>query len=152
MKPSQARRALLAQLHDATFCRLAPSAVDGVGVFAVRDIPKGTMPFASPFRRQYPIVELTKSEIDALPPSSRALVDAFFLPDTANGAVAAVDPAVVDISFYVNDAQCTERANVRWIACQDGCGFDDIVATRDIACGQELLIHYAQADASDTIE
>lgn len=30
---------------DKVYCRLAPSKIDGVGVFAIRDIPKGTNPF-----------------------------------------------------------------------------------------------------------
>lgn len=30
---------------DKVYCRLAPSTVDGVGIFAIRDIPKGTNPF-----------------------------------------------------------------------------------------------------------
>lgn len=39
-------------LNDVVFCKLAPSPIHGVGVFAIRDIPKGTELAGG--RRDYP--------------------------------------------------------------------------------------------------
>jgi len=34
---------------EKVYCRLAPSSVHGVGIFAIKDIPKGINPFADSY-------------------------------------------------------------------------------------------------------
>ncbi len=60
------------ELNDSTFCRLAPSPIHGIGVFAIRDIPKGqelTDCYGS--LRHY---ILSKKEFDGLVPEVRELI------------------------------------------------------------------------------
>ena len=38
------------QLIDETYCKLAPSTIHGIGVFAIRDIPKGQKCYLAPRR------------------------------------------------------------------------------------------------------
>jgi hypothetical protein len=103
------KQALLEQLSQHTYCRLARSSIHGVGVVAVRDIPAGTHPFRSSFRRPFPIVDLTTDEVAQLPEHSRSLVRDFFLPDS-DGIFSVTDPSVMDISFFLNDGKTPRRA------------------------------------------
>ena len=45
-------RLLLRNLFEQTYCRLRPSPIHGVGVFAIRAIPTGVDPFEGCFRGQ----------------------------------------------------------------------------------------------------
>lgn len=58
-------------LNETVWATLRPSPIHGIGVFAIRDIPKGTevVP-ASDFR----LLTLTPGELDMLHPSVRALI------------------------------------------------------------------------------
>lgn len=141
----QKKRWLLDQLQNHTYCRLARSATHGVGVIAIRDIPIGTHPFRSPFRRPYTIVDLTADEVAQLPESSRKLVYDFFLPNSAASIYSIIDPSVIDISFFLNDSKSLEQSNICCCECTDGCGYDDFIATRDIKAGEELLLNYGNA-------
>lgn len=44
MDPIMKEKLCLRRL-DKVYCRLAPSKIDGVGIFAIKNIPKGTNPF-----------------------------------------------------------------------------------------------------------
>jgi len=62
------------------YCRLAPSAIHGIGVFAVRDIPRGKNPFNSLPKYSPPgYVRMTSAELDALPPKVSELIRALFV-------------------------------------------------------------------------
>lgn len=41
---------------EKVYCRLAPSPIHGIGVFAIKDIPKGTNPFSNSFMAQEAII------------------------------------------------------------------------------------------------
>src|SRR3989338_4757377 len=59
------KKQLLRDLREKTYCRLQPSSIHGIGVFAIRDIPKGTDPFQS--CKEARIVAITKAEKSKLP-------------------------------------------------------------------------------------
>jgi SET domain-containing protein len=43
---------LILKKLEKVYCKLAPSPIHGVGIFAIREIPKGTNPFADSFMAQ----------------------------------------------------------------------------------------------------
>ena len=75
------RAELLRRILADCFCRLQPSPLHGVGVFAIRDIPKGRDPFRTlPKYATTGSVRATEDELGALPPKLAALVRALFVP------------------------------------------------------------------------
>ncbi len=119
-----------------TYCRLRPSATQGVGVFAIRDIPKNTNPFKGIRQRWY---KFDFSQLKNLDKEVQKMVDDFyviekdktvFVPECAlNG---------MDISFFLNDSQ---RPNLKTI--DNGNTF---VALRKIKKSEELTVSYGTYD------
>ena len=71
------------------YCRLAPSAIHGIGVFAIRNIPRGRNPFNTLPKYARPgYVRITSSELDALPPKLREMISALFVPTDRGNVVA----------------------------------------------------------------
>src|SRR5437870_10035362 len=80
------KASLLEHLRMRTFVRLQPSAIHGVGVFAIRPIPKGTDPFqvcelpqhnrfGRPQGKRY--TWLSQADVTGLPPVVKKLVTDF---------------------------------------------------------------------------
>ena len=63
------------------YCRLQPSKIHGIGVFAVRDIPKGRNLFKTlPKYTNFGYVLITDDELDALSPRHSELIRSLFIP------------------------------------------------------------------------
>ena len=54
---------LIDHLEKDIYCRLAPSKVAGIGVFAIREIPQNINPFTHLFLGKEPVIKLTNDEI-----------------------------------------------------------------------------------------
>jgi uncharacterized protein len=130
MKRKSATRRILAE----TYCRLAPSPIHGVGVFAVRPIPKGVDPFRIGTRYPSGWIEIPRAELKRAPPGVRRLLASLFLPDD-DGAfrVPVLGANLVDIGSYLNHS---DRPNMRTA---DGYRF---VAKQRIRAGDELTVDY----------
>jgi SET domain-containing protein len=123
---------LLNELHHSTYAMIQPSPIHGIGVFAIRDIPKGTKNIFSKESGEW--IKVHRAEVDALPTHSKNLVethclfdeDFYFLPDYGFKKL--------DIVIFLNHA---DDPNI--ISVNDGVYFE---AIRDISCGEELLIDY----------
>jgi hypothetical protein len=63
------RTELLRHVLADCYCRLQPSLIHGIGVYAIRDIPKGKNPFEAlpTYGRRRGYVRITDEELDALP-------------------------------------------------------------------------------------
>jgi len=124
-----------------TYCRLKASKIEGVGVFAIKDIPKGKNPFPgikSGKWHKFEMKALKKLDKEVL-----KLVDDFFviekdqtvyIPETGlNG---------IDISFFVNNSK---NPNLKIV--EDGkteaLNFKTI---KPIKKGEELTVSYATYD------
>lgn len=144
---------MLKHLRENVYCRLAPSTVHGVGVFAVRDIPAGV----DPFRPLEPMPEqrfdLTDAQMqrNTVPAPVIGLVHEFFFRnDDRRRSYPVCDPNQFNISFYLNHGGAV-RANVafqerRTAAHNVERTYDPLVTTRMIKAGEELLLDY-YADA-----
>lgn len=123
-----------------TYCRLRPSATHGVGVFAIRDIPRGVKPFAGIFDQPWHRFNL--SELVGLDPVVKGLIDDFFVIEK-DGTVFIPRHGLngMDLSFFVNNAK---KPNLRVVYTK--AGVTEFVAARKIKKGEELLAAYADYD------
>jgi len=131
-----AKEAILDKLNK-TYCRLRPSTIEGVGVFAVKDIPKGINPFEG--IRQHRWHEFHVSEFKGLNPEILKMIDDFvviekdqtvYLPDCAlNG---------LDLSFFLNNSSTPNLVTID--------GGATFVALREIKKGEELSVAYETYD------
>jgi SET domain-containing protein len=123
---------LILQLTHKTFVKLQASPLHGIGVFAARDIPKGTKNiFSAPHNR---FTHLTYAEVVALPEHSRALIENFCLYDETGYFVPDEGFDTMDIALYLNHS---DEPNIRSV--DDGDYFEALI---DIPAGTELLVDY----------
>jgi len=71
-KDSLKEKLILKRLEQ-VYCRLAPSPIHGIGIFAIKDIPKGTNPFNNSFMAQEAIV-INKNKIKDFGPEILTLL------------------------------------------------------------------------------
>ena len=126
------KEALLKDLQQDTYVMIKPSPLHGIGVFAIRDIPKGTRDLFSQGVGEW--IKLTIAEVEALPKHSRDLVENHCLFDEDHYYVPDYGFKLVDLVVYLNHS---DTPNV--ISINEGEYFE---ATIDIAAGEELLVDY----------
>ena len=123
---------LLQELSQEIFAMLKPSPVHGIGVFAVRDIPKGCRNIFSQNTGEW--VKLPIRDVDRLPEHSRNLVETYCLYDEENYFVPDYGFKIMDIVNYLNHS-----ANPNIKSVNHGEYFE---ALDDIPAGSELLVNY----------
>lgn len=115
---------------------LKPSPIEGVGVFALRDIPKGYRAMFSEPDNEDAWISLTMAEVDALPDHARFMVHNYCLYDETHYFVPDHGFKKMDLALFLNHS---DTPNI--ISINDGDYFE---ATRDILAGEELLIDYGE--------
>lgn len=124
--------ALLRELQQDTFVMIQPSPVHGIGVFAIRHIPKGTNTIFSKGLGEW--ISISKEEVAALPVASRLLIENHCLFDEEVYFVPDYGFKLIDLVIYLNHS---DTPNV--ISIDDGAKFE---AIRDIEIGEELFVDY----------
>ncbi len=132
---------LLAELSNNTYVMLKPSAIEGVGVFAIRNIPKGCRDMFSKPDAAEEWLTVPKKEIEALPPHAQFLTGNYCLYDDDNYFLPAEGFKKLDLSLFLNHA---DTPNI--ISINDGDYFE---ALRDINPGEELVIDYGEIVAGE---
>jgi len=127
---------LLAELSNNTYVMLRPSPIEGVGVFAIRDIPKGCRDMFSKPDANDEWITVPKNEVDSLPPHAQFIVGNYCLYDDDNYFIPGKGFKKIDLSLFLNHA---DIANV--ISINDGDYFE---AVRDIKAGEELVLDYGE--------
>jgi SET domain-containing protein len=126
------KEALLKQLQSQTYVMIKPSPLHGIGVFAIRDIPKGTKDIFSEGLGDW--IKVSKAEVDDLPTHSRELIENHCLFDEESYFIPEYGFKLVDLVIYLNHS---ETPNV--ISLNEGEQFETLV---DIKEGEELLVDY----------
>jgi SET domain-containing protein len=123
---------LLQELQQDTWVKLAPSGVHGIGVFALRDIPRGCRSLFSSGTGDW--IRISFEEAEKLPEHSRNLVETYCLYDETHYFVPEHGFKLMDIVLYLNHSDQPNIASVN-----DG---EEFEALRDINAGEELLVNY----------
>ncbi len=123
---------LLQELQNETWALLAPSPVHGIGVFAIRDIPKGCKTIFSKNTGGW--IELGFEEAAQLPEHSRNFIETYYLYDEQKYFIPDYGCKIMDMASYLNHS-----ANPNLISVNEGEYFE---ALRDIRKGEELFIDY----------
>jgi len=115
--------------HEDVFTRLKPSPIHGIGVFAIRRIPKGSCVFGAD---DAALVWVPKKQIEHLPAPLKKLYDDFsVIKGNRFGCPTSFND--LTISWYLNHS---ENPNV---AADDSFRF---YALRGIEEGEELTVNY----------
>jgi len=127
-----------------TYCRLKPSNVHGIGVFAIQDIPEGVNPFRTVYPLCETIVELSQNEVSKFHPEVQKMIHDFFKRNEQNGRYPVLSNGLntINISFYLNHSESPNLDQV------EGTGeYYEFRTNRIVYADEELLIDY-NADPS----
>ena len=128
---------LLTELSTNTYVMIKPSPIDGIGVFAIRDIPRGCR---SMFSKEEAGVEeylkISKTEADLLPGHSRHLIENYCLYDADFYFVPAGGFKKMDLVNFLNHS---DEPNI--ISINEGQFFESI---KEIKTGEELFVDYGE--------
>ena len=120
-----------------TYCKLKPSKIEGVGVFAVRDIPQNINPFLGVKNQRW--YEFKLSELKSLDKEILKMVDNFFVIEKNKTVyIPRLGLNTMDMSFYVNNSK---NPNIKTI--DGGLTF---ITLRKIKKGEEIVVSYATYD------
>lgn len=128
------KQELLNELSNNTWVMLRPSPIEGIGVFAIRDIPKGCRDIFGKPDAADEWITVPKKEMEALPTHARLLVGNYCLYDEENYFIPAHGFKKMDVSLFINHS---DSPNI--ISINDGDFFETV---RDIKQNEELLIDY----------
>lgn len=122
---------ILKHLQTEVYCRLGISPVHGIGVFAIKDIPKGAKPLVSLIKiKEY---SFSKREINKLSASVRKEIRMFCYYDNDEYLIPSIGLNVMNMAFYMNHSK---TPNVKYLK------NNDIVALRKIKANEELFFDY----------
>jgi SET domain-containing protein len=127
---------LLAELSYNTYVMLKPSPIEGIGVFAVRDIPRGCRNMFSKPDPNDRWVTVPKTEVEALPAHAQFMVGNYCLYDEENYFIPGDGFKKIDVSLFLNHSDIPNLISI-----DDGNYFE---AVRDIRAGEELLLDYGE--------
>ena len=130
------------------FVTLKPSSYDGVGVFALKDIPKNTSLF-DPWEGETGIYQLTEQEINSLPKKLRKHIRDIFLyhPDFPNNRGTLIELTkgchwIYTTPYYFVNSSLQEDHNF---------DKDTYLTVRDIKEGQEIVSNYKRFEKNKTL-
>ena len=127
---------LLQELSTNTWVMIKPSPIEGIGVFALQDIPKGCRSMFSKASEQEQWIPIAKTEVENLPAHAKALIENYCLYDEENYFVPDYGFKKMDLVNFLNHS---DTPNV--ISINDGEFFETI---RDIKKDEELVIDYGE--------
>jgi hypothetical protein len=93
------KRRLLKNLEKC-YCRVQPSTLHGVGVFAIRRIPKGINPFELPIPAE--LTGLTDADIRPLPPGIKEMIRQYAVKQNGRYVLSTLGFNLLDLEYFVN--------------------------------------------------
>jgi SET domain-containing protein len=129
---------IIKDLENNIYCRIRPSKIQGTGVFAIRNIPKGTNPFIT--YTNFETIAISVKEImenKKIPDSVKEMVKDFYVIQNGNFYCDARSLNEIDISYFVNHSKTPNL---------DAKDLDEetiFITNRDILAGEELTSDYS---------
>jgi len=135
---------LIKNLKNDTYCRLKPDGFGGIGVFAIKDIPKGINPFKLSNGEcvSYKLINVPIKVVKKLPSGVRKMVEAFYDYDEDTKSYTIIQPGLNahDITFYMNTS---DKPNIDIIESKK-CTLLSFRTNKKIKSGQQLFINYEE--------
>ena len=125
------KKKIIDHLDNEVYCRLGVSPIHGIGVFAVRDIPKGANPLKSYVR--FKEIDVSKQDIKHLPKGVREQIDTFCYYDRKKVSIPRLGLNTFDMAIYLNHSK---KPNLRFKKA------GVLIALRDVKKGEEMFIDY----------
>jgi SET domain-containing protein len=125
------KKKILQHLNTEVFCRLGVSPIHGIGVFALRDIPKGINPLKSYVRIKE--IDIPKSDLQKLPRGVREQMDTFCYYDKKSFTIPSIGLNSFDMAIYLNHSK---QPNLRFK--KNG----TLESIKAVAKGEEMFIDY----------
>lgn len=133
-------KSLLENLKNDVYCRIKPSKKHGVGVFAIKDIPKGVEPFKPTNSKYYKgrVLNISEDDINKLDPEVKKIVNDFYHKEDGKFYIPYKGPNSNDLSYYMNSSS---KPNVGFKSLEKS-SMVIFVTKRKIKKGEELFINY----------
>lgn len=125
------KQELIDELSNRTYCALKPSSVQGIGVFAIKDIPKGVVPFL-PGDDDW--LDLGEEDMKKLPLEIQQMAKFYFTKEDGQYHFPAYGCKLWDMVNFLNHS---DQPNILG---------GEFRALRDIKKGEELTISYNTVD------
>ena len=122
---------LYEHLRENVYCKLGVSPIHGIGVFALRDIPKGAYPLKSMVSNKE--VKFSRIELKKVPSTVRKHLNMFCLIEKGRVFAPEIGMNAVNLAIYLNHSK---TPNLFYN--DDGV----LEAMTDIAKGEEVTIDY----------
>lgn len=128
---SKIKNKLLQHLQNEVYCRLGISPVHGIGVFAVRAIPKGV----NPMRTWHAVdeIQFTHKELKGLPKGVRKELDMFCYYNREVMHIPSVGMNTMNMAVYLNHSK---KPSVKYL--KNG----QLVTLKAVKSGEELMLDY----------
>jgi SET domain-containing protein len=133
-------KSLIDNLTNDVYCRIKASKKHGVGVFAIKDIPKDEEPFKPTNSKYYNgrVLNIKASEIEKLDSGVKNIIKDFYHEENGNYGIPYRGPNSNDISYYMNTSK---NPNIGFKSSKKS-SMIIFVTLRKIKKGEELLINY----------
>jgi len=134
------KKALINNLQNDVYCRIKPSKKHGVGVFAIKDIPKNTNPFKVTGKEciTQRTLNISSDEVNKLDKEVKKMIKDFYHEQDGQFGIPYKGLNANDISFYMNT---TKKPNVGFKSLEN-CSLVVFNTLKKIKKGEELLINY----------
>lgn len=116
------------ELNETVWARIKPSTIDGVGVFAIRNIPRGQNISNVTIDEFRLLTTISVEELDTLHPQVKKLLLDQFLSHREDKIVCKNPNAMVNLRCFMNHSETPNT--------------DGVMALRDISEGEELTEDY----------
>lgn len=130
---------IIQDLRTNVYCRLKPSPFHGVGVFAIRDIPKGIDPFPSmidisEYHDDYKVPIDKVMNDPAITDSVKEMIRDFYPVEDGFVYLPQISLNDMNLAYYINHSPDHPNLSTEY--------GDIFITTRDIKEGEELLADY----------
>ena len=136
---------LLDNLNN-TYCSFGQSKVHGVGVFAIRDIPKGIDPFPAIIKEQ--TFGITEKELESLPKEVSKKIKDIFVGINGVYQIYNLGLNSMGIRFHVNHSK---KPNIAVNEVGVTSGYNPFITLREIGRGEELFWDYTISNGDNIL-